>query len=132
MICVNEIFRTYLIRWFDSSRRAKAVRTTVDHEAILKNPYRIAEQDLGDAGDYPISVATIDRGLLPDAMVAAAHPVEAPSHVGSSLDWRRVRAALVAVLRKASDEGDALLREADVLTRMETLELVQPCVISTD
>jgi hypothetical protein len=119
-------------RWFDASRRAKAVRTTVDDEAILKNPYRIAEQDLGDADDYPISVATIDRGLLPDATVAAAHPVEAPSHVGSSLDWRRVRAALVAVLRKASDEGDVLLTETDVLTRMETLELVQPCVISTD
>ena len=119
-------------RWFDASRRAKAVRTTVDDEAILKNPYRIAEQDLGDADDYPISVATIDRGMLPDATVAAAHPVEEPSHVGSSLDWRRVRAALVAVLRKASDEGDALLTETDVLTRMETLELVQPCVISTD
>jgi hypothetical protein len=70
--------------------------------------------------------------MLPDATVAAAHPVEVPSHVGSSLDWRRVRAALVTVLRKASDEGDALLTETDVLTRMETLELAQPCVVSTD
>ncbi|HEY5870036.1 MAG TPA: ATP-dependent RecD-like DNA helicase [Candidatus Tectomicrobia bacterium] len=119
-------------RWFEPRRREQAVRHRVDDRAILENPYRIAEVDFGDMDDCPISVATIDRGMLPDARVAAAHPVEAPSRMDSSLDHRRVRAGLVTILRHAADQGDALLTESDALARMETLELAQPCVASTD
>jgi len=77
----------------------------------LRNPYRIPEVDLGDATDGPISISVTDRGLLPDATIAAQHPVPEPSAVASWLDPRRLRAALVSVLKAAATNGDALLAE---------------------
>ena len=64
--------------------------------------------------------------------MAAAHPVEAPSRIDSSLDHRRVRAGLVTVLRNAPDQGDTLLTESDALARIGDVELAQPCVVLSD
>lgn len=119
-------------RWFDPARRAKAVRTMIDDEAVLANPYRLAELDLGDDKDHAVSLTTIDRGLLPDTTVAVAHPVESPSRVESTFDWRRIRAALVAVLRRAAEGGDTLLAEPDALELTRKLDLDHSCDVSSD
>ncbi len=119
-------------RWFDPAERQKATRSSVDDQAILANPYRIAETDLGDAYEHPVPVGVVDRGVLPDSRVASRHPVPDPSAVASQLDWRRVRAALVAILRKASEGGDALLSEAEALMQLAHLDLAHPCVIPAD
>ncbi len=118
-------------RWFEPSLRAKATRAPINDAGIIDNPYRIAELDLGDE-EYPVSVATIDRGLMPDATIAVAHPVEPPSCVESALDWRRVRAALVSVLRASAVSGDSLLTESEALTALGKLPLAQPCVVTSD
>ena len=120
------------VRWFDPARRKKAARATVDDRAILENPYRMAETDLGDPDDHPVSLGVVDRGLMPDSTVAAAHPVPEPSAVGSVLDARRVRAAFVTVLRRASDNGDALLSESEACTLLSNLDLPHPCVVPAD
>lgn len=120
------------LRWFDPKERAKGTAAKVTDEEILSNPYRMSEVDLGDRNDSPVSVGTIDRGLLPDATIAAKHPVPAPSKVGSPNDARRVRAALVAVLREASEKGDALLSVPEALQRVGSLDLSHPCVIVSD
>ncbi len=117
------------IRWFDSRERAKATRASVIDREILDNPYRIVELDLGDGKEHPVGLGVVDRGLLPDATVAAKHPVPSPSTVASPLDERRVRAAIVTVLRRAADDGDALLTEDDILTRIGNVDLAHPCVI---
>ena len=83
--------------------RNKATRSKVTDAALLENPYRIVELDLGDGTERPVPLGMVDRGLMPDATIAAAHPVPAPSNVGSPLDWRRARAALVTVLRTAGE-----------------------------
>jgi ATP-dependent exoDNAse (exonuclease V) alpha subunit len=120
------------LRWFDPKERAKGTSGKVTDEEILANPYRMSEADLGDWNDSPVSVGTIDRGLLPDATIAAKHPVPAPSKVGSPNDARRLRAALVAVLREASENGDALLSVPEALQRVGSLDLTHPCVIGSD
>jgi ATP-dependent exoDNAse (exonuclease V) alpha subunit len=120
------------IRWFDPAERNRATRGTVDDSAILANPYRIVETDLGDAYEHPVPIGVVDRGLLPDSTVATRHPVPAPSSVGSPLDWRRVRSALVTVLRRASDGGDALLSQVEALTKLGALDLAHPCVVPAD
>lgn len=120
------------LRAYDVKKRARATTVPVDDEAIIKNPYRISEVDLGDADDSPISVGMIDRGLMPDCTIAAKHPVPEPSAVGSPLDYRRVRAAIVAVLRQAADAGDALLSASECIDRLEKLDLSQPCMIGMD
>jgi hypothetical protein len=74
------------LRWFDPAKRKSATRALVDERAILENPYRMAETDLGDPDDHPVSLGVVDRGLMPDSTIAAAHPVPEPSAVGSLLD----------------------------------------------
>ena len=54
--------------------------------------------------DPAVSVGTVDRGLLPDATVAAKCPVPEQSRVESPGDRRRVRGAVVSVLRRAAGE----------------------------
>ena len=120
------------VRWFDPAKRKRATRATVDDRAILENPYRMVETDLGDPDDHPVSLGVVDRGLMPDSTVAAAHPVPEPSAVGALLDSRRVRAAFVTVLRRASENGDALLSESEACTSLSKLDLPHPCVVSAD
>ena len=103
------------LRWFDQTERAKATSAKVSDQEILENPYRMSEVDLGDDSDSTISVGMIDRGLLPDSTLAAKHPVPSPSTVLSPNDPRRLRAAIVSVLRRASENGDSLLSLAETL-----------------
>jgi hypothetical protein len=119
-------------RWWNPNERARAVRRPVTDQEILSNPYRVAECDLGDGRDWPVPIGVIDRGLLPDATVAAACPVDEPAAVGSPNDARRVRAALVSVLRRAADNGDALLAETEALDRVDALDLERPVAIDHD
>lgn len=119
-------------RWFVQNERNRATRGEVDDAAILANPYRIVEADLGDADERPVALGMVDRGMLPDATVAAAHPLPAPSVIESPLDWRRVRAAFVSVLRNAGQQGDSLLAEDEALEALASLDLSQPCNVTSD
>ena len=119
-------------RWFDPAKRAKGTATKVSDEEILANAYQMSEVDLGDWDDSPVSVGMIDRGLLPDSTVAAKHPVPAPSSIGSTSDARRLRAAIVAVLRDASADGDSLLSTSETLQRVAKLDLAHPCIVGSD
>ena len=120
------------LRWFDIEERKKATRSPVDDQALLENPYRIVETDLGDGDDYPVSIGVVDRGLMPESTVAVTQPVPEPSAVGSPLDPRRVRAAFVSVLRRAAENGDALLTEPDATMALAKLDLPHPCVVPGD
>ena len=113
-------------RWFDPQKRDKGTTVRVSDEEILVNPYRMSEVDLGDWDDSPLSVGTVDRGLFPDSTIRAKHPVPEPSYVGSPQDARRIRAAIVAVLRRAADAGDSLLSTSEVLQSVKSLDLTHP------
>jgi len=92
----------------------------------------MTEADLGDRDDVPVSIGMIDRGLMADSTIAAKHPVPEPSRVASALDKRRVRAALVTVLKLAADEGDSLLSMSEVMERLPDVDLNQPCNVGLD
>jgi hypothetical protein len=115
-------------RWFNPEKRPVIL---TDSE-MLSNPYRIPEVDLGDAIEGPISVGSVDRGLLPDSTIAAKHPVPDPSGVNSQLDPRRVRAAIVSILRSAAEGGDSLLAERELIDRLDELSLPHPCAVTAD
>jgi len=120
------------IRWFSDKDRAASTNEPVSDQEIIDNPYRISEADMGDGSDPPISIDTVDRGLLPDDTIRKKHPVPAPSKVGSSNDPRRLRAAMVSVLRDAEGSGDALLSPTEVSERVEKLKLNPACSIRSD
>jgi hypothetical protein len=119
-------------RWFDPNKRSKATHAQISDKEILENPYRMAETDLGDPENVPVSIGMIDRGLMPDSTISAKHPVPDPSSVASALDKRRVRAALVTVLKAAADDGDALLSMSEVMERLPKIDLSQPCNVGVD
>jgi len=119
-------------RWFEPARRNAATTEKVSDREILENPYRIAEVDQGIIGDPAVPVGTIDRGLLPDSAVAAKCPVPEQSRIESPGNRRRVRGAVVSILRRASEDGDSLLSAVEALTRLERLDLARPCVVPLD
>jgi hypothetical protein len=119
-------------RLFDPARRAAASTDQLTDREILENPYRIAECDLGAAGQPGVSVGMIDRGLLPEPVIAASCPVPEASRVETINDRRRVRGAVVSVLRRTAEEGDSLLSAVEVLTRLERLDLARSCVVPLD
>lgn len=108
-------------RWFSVNKRPGELKDS----DVLANPYRIVELDQGDTQDGPISIGVIDRGMLPDSTVSARHPMPTPSRIDTPNDPRRIRAALVTVLRKRADEGDSLLLESEALTRTQKADLAQ-------
>jgi ATP-dependent exoDNAse (exonuclease V) alpha subunit len=119
-------------RWFDSAKRDKATRISVSDCQILNNPYLICEMDLGDEGDRPVAMGTLDRGLMPESTLAVCHPVPEPMCVTAPNDARRVRAALVSVLRQAALDGDSLLNTTDALQRVAKLDLERTCLVGSD
>jgi len=119
-------------RWFEPRERLKSTTEKVSDLDILENPYRMSETDLGEWRDSPVSIGMVDRGLLPDSAIAARHPVFSPSALSSPNDPRRVRAAIVAVLREAAQAGDTLLATAETLHRAAMLDLARSCVIGAD
>jgi hypothetical protein len=119
-------------RWFDPKKRDRSTRGKVEDADILRNPYRIVEVDLGDAVEPPVSLGVVDRGLLPDSTIAARHPVPEPSAVGSPNDHRRIRAALVTVLRRAAERGDSLLSITECLEEADNLSLERDIEVPPD
>ena len=89
-------------RFFDPDQRPGGAS---DAE-VLANPYLIYELDR-EALD-PVTVETIDRGMLPDRVVLEKHPLPEESRLQDKVDPRRVRALMVATLEKAAENGHTL------------------------
>ncbi len=120
-------------RAYDPIKRAKTFRKDVLDSDILSNPYLLAELDLGDEDDLPISFGVIDRGLLPDKVVSLGHPVAEPSRLDSPSDKRRIRCALVSILQAAARNGDTLLSVEECIDRLSKLNALSTSVeISED
>lgn len=117
--------------WEEGKRRAGFTTITSD-AAIIENPYLIAERDLGGGEDSAVSLEVIDHGLLPDEALASAPKVSEPSRVDSPSDRRRVRCALVTVLRNAAVNGDSLLSLEEALGQLPALSPDHPILVSTD
>lgn len=119
-------------RYFDPRSRAACCSPCLQDAEIITNPYLLAESDLGSGVELPVSMTTIDRGLLPDEVAGANDPVPEPSRVNSTSDPRRVRCALVSVLRRAANDGDSLLSLAECQSRLERLDTRNPIQVPTD
>lgn len=119
-------------RFFDPKKRKESFSIPTTDAEIIENPYILAERDMGTFNDVPISMTTIDRGLLPDEIAGANDPVPEPSRVDSPSDRRRVRCAMVAILRRAANDGDSLLSLAECQDRLERLDTKHPIQITTD
>ena len=80
-----------------------------DNARIVENPYLISERDRGSSNSPPISLESIDHGMLPEGM-ARQFTIPVPSD-----DRRRVRAIGVNVLTSAAEAGDTVLPVSEFL-----------------
>lgn len=124
-----EITADQATRWFVTEERKRAGITASDAE-ILENPYRCFEDDRGRSD--PVSAAVIDRGLFPDATVAAAVPVPDPSRCAEAIDPRRGRALMITTLDRAAGEGHTLLPQSWLVQRVRDLDVSPQCAIGAD
>ncbi|WP_269930171.1 AAA family ATPase [Aminobacter sp. HY435] len=116
-------------RWFVLEER-RAAGIDVPDKAILQNPYVLFEGDRGRLDS--ISLKVIDRGIFPDAQIAAAVPMPAPSNCPEAIDPRRGRAFLVQALERASGEGHTLLPQDWLIQRVRAEDVSPPCAIGGD
>ncbi len=113
-------------RFFDPDQRPGCV----DDAALLANPYLFYEIDR-DSVD-PISVMTIDRGVLPDRAVLEAHPLPDRSRLEDKVDPRRVRALLVAALEHGAEEGHTLMPRGWVTAGIGKMPLETDCPVAQE
>lgn len=114
---------------FVEEERANA-KLDIDESQALANPYRLFEATRGSA--WPVSVATVDRGLFPEPVVRDRHPLPPPSAVETGTDVRRIRAWAVETLEDAAADGDTLLPRADVITAIRDMEHRPGCPVTGD
>ena len=107
-------------RWWDKTRRTKTAGTAVSDREIIDNPYVVAELDRGELDSRPVSFPTVDLGAL---------NADGKANVLSPADRRRLRAALVATLRRAGDEGDTLLGVPEARDRAAKIPVAEPVVV---
>ncbi|HEY1388532.1 MAG TPA: AAA family ATPase [Ktedonobacterales bacterium] len=113
-------------RWYEPSQRAKISLSPCSDGEILANPYRIAEADMGDDTSPAITMEVIDRGLFPDDAVAIHNPPPTQTPFKDRNDIRRIRGALVTILRTAREAGDTLLSTEDAVERLRKLPIAHP------
>ena len=114
------------IRFFNPDLR----REDVDDAGLISNPYLLYELDR--LSRDPISVMTIDRGMLPDRVILEAHPMPERSRLEDKVDPRRVRALLVAALEHGAEQGHTLLPRNWLKATIDKMPLETDCPVGPE
>ncbi len=124
-----EVTREQAVALYVQEERAKAGIDTTD-KAILANPYLLYELTRVTADS--VSVWTVDRGVFPDEVIRAKHPLPAPTAMDAGTDARRVRAFTVKVLEDAATLGNTLLPQGRAVLGIRGLALQPSCDVDSD
>lgn len=124
-----ELTREQAVVLYVQEERTKAGIDIAD-TAILANPYLLYE--LTRVTSDPVSAWTVDRGVFPDDVIRAKHPLPAPTALDAGTDARRVRALTVKVLEEAAAVGNTLLPQAQVVLGIRGLALQPSCEVDAD
>ena len=116
-------------RFYQETERLKADIKLTDAE-IFANPYHLYEADRAQVD--PIPLGAIDRGMFPDQIVIARHPIEPPCAPDGPLDPRRARALLVRELEEAATNGHTLQPRDQLIQSVRDLELRPSCSLGLD
>ena len=114
---------------YDRDARNKKGWASEDRE-ILENPYRIYEVSRFDWEG--ISVSTVDRGVFPEQIVRAEHPLNSPSQLDSAVDPRRVRALTISVLEASAELGHTLGFPGDLAGDIQEISGQPECPATSD
>lgn len=107
--------------FFDADKRNKNDIEAHTTKEFLENPYLVFEAGINRKVN--ISLAMVDKAMLPAEKIRQVLPVPEPSAINDPLDARRLRAAIIQVLEDASIEGHSLLPEYLLIERANALAL---------
>jgi hypothetical protein len=107
--------------FFDADNRDNNDMESHTTKEFLENPYLLFEASINCMVN--ISLAMVDKAMLPAEKIRQALPIPEPSAINDPLDARRLRAVVIQVLEDASVEGYSLLPEYLLIERANTLAL---------
>ncbi len=112
-------------RWYDRRRRDEATQRPVLDDEIIRNPYVIAEEDLGGDGEAPIALATLDRGLSSEDTysVAASHSRNCRELRPQMTQGEFAPQSWQFSWGGSADEGDSLLSTDETIARLASVNL---------
>lgn len=116
-------------RLYIKQERQKAEIELEDSD-ILANPFVLFERTRH--WPDPIPFALVDRGLFPDPVIDDRFPVPEPSRLSGAIDPRRVRAAVVETLERATASGHTLLPVDWVIERVRSADWKPELPLSED
>ncbi|NGP75146.1 AAA family ATPase [Balneolaceae bacterium YR4-1] len=117
-------------KWYNPDLRKKF--TNLSTETILANPYVLVEDDDPEVDEHGVSIETIDSGVFEDKAIQGDSVPADKYRVDSNEDKRRVRAAIVELLKRAAEEdGDTLLSFTEICERINALKLPYEIEIDT-
>jgi len=108
--------------FFDADYRENNGIEAHNTREFLENPYLLFEASINSR--VSISLAKVDKAMLPAEKIRQALPVPEPSAINDPLDERRLRAVIIQVLEGASVEGHSLLPEYLLIEHANALALV--------
>ncbi|NMC31575.1 MAG: AAA family ATPase [Veillonellaceae bacterium] len=114
---------------YDETARAKVGWGESDRN-LINNPYRIYEISRQDPRG--IELLTVDRGVFPEDVVRLKHPLEQPSQLESSLDFRRVRAFTIQALENAAAAGHTLQFAGSLAEEIRNGKTQPKCLVTAD
>jgi ATP-dependent exoDNAse (exonuclease V) alpha subunit len=124
-----EITVDHATRFYVEEERTDSGIKCLDSD-LLANPYLLYELDRFTQD--PISISTVDRGMFPEDAVRKKHPIPKPSSPDGPMDCRRVRALVVYMLEEATENGNTLLPETEVIKSIRDLPIQPNCPIDHD
>ncbi len=96
-----------------------------DQINFLKNPYLLYENSRLNIINFP--VATIDKAIFADVKILKRFPLPELTNVTTSLDHRRIRAFGIAILEQVANEGNTLVTDTQLVTKLDEQPLQPLC-----
>ena len=93
--------------------------------AYLRNPYLLYERTRLNLIQFPVTI--IDKAIFTDAKILEKFPLPEITDINAPLDKRRVRAICIKVLEATALDGNTLLTDSQLVTKLDEQPLQPIC-----
>lgn len=91
----------------------------------IKNPYLLYEKFRLKVKNFPVSV--IDKAIFAEAKILEKFPLNERTNISASLDQRRIRALSVEILEAEIPDGNTLLTDSQLITKLDKYPIQPLC-----
>lgn len=92
---------------------------------FLKNPYLLYESTRLEVIHFPVSI--IDKAIFSDTKILENFPLPYLTQISTALDQKRIRAYSIQLLEQEAINGNTLLTDSQLVTKLDELPLQPLC-----